>query len=117
VIEIAAYVSTCKTAKEPATQAATAQRKGKHTDAEKELLASCAKSGTCFLVSIDDVPGTWVRAGGRDFIDRHDPRVAERYRNAFQSLCERGYISHEGGSLFTLTSRGLEEANAAGAKP
>ncbi|GAH73820.1 unnamed protein product, partial [marine sediment metagenome] len=66
----------------------------------------------------DQIPGTWVRAGGKDFLDTEtsDPAFAAKYLEAFEKLKERGCIVHESGYLFMLTGSGFEKARELAAK-
>lgn len=86
-------------------------KKKKLSEAEKELMITAAKKGEFYMLSADGVPN-WVRIERKDFCDvkMQDPAIAVKYLDAFKNLCERGYIYHDGGILFRLTSEGFEKA-------
>ena len=81
----------------------------KLTSEEKELIIAAKEIGVFYLVSVDQT-GTWVRAGEKDFVDHNDPAFAATYREAFESLCEHGYIKKESTNYFVLTGSGFEKA-------
>jgi hypothetical protein len=79
------------------------------SDKEKELLISASKKGEYILIEVDK--GEWIRVNGvKDFQDDNDPAYAELFRDAFNSLIEKGYIRHDGGILYKLTGSGFELA-------
>ncbi len=57
-------------------------------------------------------PPDFIRAGRKNFPEDiiDDPAIAEKYHDAFESLCKRGYIRHDDGILFRLTYAGFEKA-------
>lgn len=111
MIDIASLLAAlCKTALTGGRKVVEAYQKKKLTDEEKQLLIAASQSGEFHLFSIQQVPGTWVRAGGKDFLDENDPAYAAKFLEAFRSLCERGYIVHEGGQLFMLTGSAFDRA-------
>ena len=111
MIDLASLVMLCQTALAGGSKVIESYKK-RLSEAERELLIAAAQQGTFHLLSIDQIPGTWVRAGGKDFLDTEtsDPAFAAKYLEAFRNLCERGYIVHEGGHLFMLTGSGFEKA-------
>lgn len=67
------------------------------------------------MMSVGQIAGTWIRVGSKDFIDEiepRDPAVAAHYMDAFRSLCERGFVLHEGDKLFVLTGIGFDRARS-----
>ena len=74
------------------------------------MLIAVAQKDEFRLLSVDQIPGTWVRTDGKDFLDTGDPAFAAKYLEAFRNLCERGYIVHEDGHLFMLSGTGFEKA-------
>jgi hypothetical protein len=115
MIDIASLITLCKTvgdALKTGKGVVEALQKKKLSDQERELLLAAAKKGEFFLTSVDQIPGTWIRVDGRDFVEAGDPAVAARYMEAFRSLCERGYVRHEGGHLFMLTGSGFDKARS-----
>jgi hypothetical protein len=87
-------------------------KKKKLSDEERELLIAAAQQGTFHILSVNEITGSWVRVGGKDFVDTKasDPAFAAGYLEAFRNLCERGYIHHESGVLFKLTGTGFKKA-------
>jgi uncharacterized protein YjhX (UPF0386 family) len=81
----------------------------KLSDREREILFECAQEGELYILK-DDAFGSRVRAGKKDFLEQTDPAVQERYLEAFQLLSQRGFIRHEDGDFYRLTSRGFERA-------
>lgn len=110
MIDIASLVTLCETALAGGSKVFEAYRKKKLSEEEKELLIAAFQRGEFFLLSVAQISGTWVRADGKDFLDQNDPAYAARFLEAFRSLCERGYIVHEGGKLFMLTGSGFDRA-------
>ncbi len=112
MIDLASLVMLCQTVLAGGSKVIEGYKKKRLSEAERELLIAAAQQGTFHLLSVDQIPGTWVRAGGKDFLDTEtsDPAFAAKYLEAFRNLCERGYIVHEGGHLFMLTGSGFEKA-------
>jgi len=110
MIDIASLMALCQTSLAGGSKVIEQYKKTKLSEAEKELLIATAKKGEFRLLSVDQIPGTWVRTDGKDFLDTGDTAFAAKYLEAFKSLCERGYIVHEGGHLFMLSGTGFEKA-------
>ena len=112
MVDIVSLVALCQAALAGGSKVIEQYKKTKLSEAEKELLIAAAKKGEFQLLSVDQIPGTWVRAGGKDFLNTKtsDPAFAAKYLEAFRNLCERGYIVHEGGHLFMLTGSGFKKA-------
>ncbi|MBA7599084.1 hypothetical protein ES703_06111 [subsurface metagenome] len=110
-MEIIALASLCKLAIEGGTKVLEEYKKRKLSEAEKELLIAAAQLGEFQIMSADEVPD-WIRVGRKNFPEdiAGDPAIAEKYHDAFESLCKRGYIRHDVGILFRLTSKGFEKA-------
>jgi len=104
MIDIVALASLCKLAIEGTDKALEEYKKRTLSEAEKELLIAAAKNGEFFVIHLNEAPDS-IRAGGKDFIDHKagDPAIAAKFFDAFMSLCKRGYIRPEKGSLFRLT--------------
>lgn len=118
MIDIASLVALCQTALSSGSKFIESHKKKKISDAERELLIAAAQQGTFLLDSVDQISGTWVKAGDKHFLDAEtgDPAFAAKYLEAFRSLCERGYIVHEDGHLFMLTGTGFEKARKLAAR-
>ena len=86
------------------------------SDAEKDLLIAAVPDGEFYKIPVNEIPGSWIRAGGKDFLDTHDPAYAARYLEAFGNLCKRGFVVHESGVLFVLTSAGFKKAKELAAR-
>ena len=110
MVDIVSLVALCQAALAGGSKVIEQYKKTKLSEAEKELLIAAAKKGEFQLLSVDQIPGIWVRANGKDFLDTGDPAFAAKYLEAFRNLCERGYIVHEGGHLFMLSGTGFEKA-------
>ena len=82
---------------------------------EKGLLVDAARDGEFHKLSVNELPD-WVRAGTRDFCSIDDPAFAAKYLDAFRSLCERGYITHDVGTLYRLTHVGFKKARQLAAR-
>ncbi len=108
---IASLITLCQTALSTG-KFIERYKKKKLSDEERELLIAAAQQGTFHILSVNEIPGAWVRAGGKDFPDTEagDPAVAAGYLEAFRNLCKRSYIVHEGKCLFMLTGTGFEKA-------
>ncbi len=90
-------------------QAAGKETEAKFSTEEKELLIAAAKDGVFHRISVQEIPGYWIRTGVENFVDENDPVYAAKYLEAFDDLCQRGMISHNDG-LFKLTVSGFEKA-------
>ena len=102
-------ISLCQIAVKGGRKAIEQYKKKKLSEAEEELMITAAKRGEFYILSVDEVPN-WVRIERKDFYDVNDPAIAIKYLDAFKNLCERGYIYHDGGILFRLTSIGFKKA-------
>ena len=111
MIDIIALAEICKLAVEGGNKVLEEYKKRKLSKAEKELLVATAKDGKFLIIRVNEAPDS-IRAGGKDFPDdiTGDPAIAEKYHDAFESLCKHGYIRHDDGILFRLTYRGFEKA-------
>jgi len=89
---------------------AVAPRSRPLTGEEAELLIACAQEGDILVFSGVQQLGTWVRAGGRDFVHQDDPAVAAVYLDALDSIRRRGLCRHESGILHVLTGSGFRVA-------
>ena len=109
--DILYLASLCQSAIKGTSKVVEEYKKGKLSEAEKELLIAAAQLGEFHILSADGVPN-WVRVGRKDFTDHKafDPAIAAKYLDAFTSLCKRGYIEHDDGILFRLTYTGFEKA-------
>lgn len=88
-------------------------KKKKLSETEKELLIAAKEKGEFLVLSVDEVPD-WVLVGEKHFSDNetNDPQIAIKYMEAFKNLCNRGYISFDGGHQFMLTVSGFKKARA-----
>jgi len=111
MIDIVALVSLCKLALEGGNKVLEEYKKNKLSEVEKELLIAAAKDGEFRIMSPDGVPN-FIIVGRENFPEdiTGDPAVAEKYHDAFTSLCKRGYIRYDDGNLFRLTYGGFEKA-------
>jgi len=110
MIDIVSLVALCQVALTSGNKAREMYKKKKLSDAERELLITAASKGTFLFISLDQ--GTWIRAGDQDFpsTENVDPALTAAYIEAFEHLCERGYIEHDSEMLFKLTVAGFKEA-------
>jgi len=111
MIDTIALAASCKLAIEGGNKLLEEYKKKKLSETEKELLIAAAEDGEFLIIRVNEAPD-FIRAGGKDFPDdiTGDPAIAERYHDAFESLCKRAYIRHDDGILFRLTSKGFEKA-------
>lgn len=105
---VASFITLCQTA----GKFIESYKKKKLSNEERELLIAAAQQGTFLILSVNEIPGGWVRAGGKDLPDTETgaPAFAARYLEAFGNLCKRGYIVHKSGCLFMLTGTGFDKA-------
>ena len=108
-MEITAIIAICKTALDGGTKIYAAIRARSLSDRERELLVHASRDGD-FYVLRTNMHGSWVRAGTTDFFDLSDRAHQAYYLDAFRSLCQRGFVHHEGGHLFRLTGAGFAKA-------
>ena len=111
-MDIIALASLSKLAIEGTNIALEEYKKRKFSETEKELLIAAVKDGEFHVMHVDEVPD-WIRVGGKDFgfvPPDGDPAIAEKYHDAFESLCKRGYIRYDVGILFRLTYKGFGKA-------
>ncbi len=111
MIDIIVLAEICKLAIEGRNKVLEEYKKRKLSEAEKELLIAAAEDGKFLIIRVNEAPDS-IRVGGKHFPDdiTGDPAIAEKYHDAFESLCKRGYIRHDDGILFRLTYRGFEKA-------
>lgn len=106
-----ALITICKVALEAGNKTVNTLRRRRLTKEEKELLVAASQEmGAFHVCSVDAIPGGWVRAGHRNFLDETDNAHNAKYLEAFRFLCERGYIEYRGGKLFVLNILGYERA-------
>ena len=77
----------------------------------KELLIDAHKSGEFYLIS--GRGRTWIQITDVDFPDdpeNCDLAIIATYREAFNSLCDIGYIRQESTNYFVLTGYGFKIA-------
>jgi len=117
MIDIISLAALCKLAIEGGNKALEAYKKKKLSEAEKELLIAAARDGEFLIIHVDGPPD-WIRVGRKNFPDdiTGDPAIAEKYHDAFESLCKRGHIRPDSGKLFRLTSKGFEKARQLASK-
>lgn len=116
MIDIASLTTLCQTALSSGSKLIESYKKKKLSDAERELLIAAHQQGTFLICDVNEIPGSWVRAGDKDFLDTGDNAFAAKYLEAFRNLCERGYIVPGGGRLFMLTGTGYKKARELGAR-
>ncbi len=109
MIDVVSLVAVCQLVISGGNKAIKEIVKKKFSETEKELMITATKNGEFYILSVDEVPN-WVRIERKDFCDVNDPAIAIKYLDAFKNLCERGYIYHDSGILFRLTSVGFEKA-------
>ena len=117
MIDVVSLVTLCQVAIKGGSKVIEKYRGKKLSEAQKELMIAAAKNGEFYILSVDEVPN-WVRIERENFCDSkmQDPAIAVKYLDAFKNLCERGYIYHDGGILFRLTSAGFKKARELAAK-
>ena len=106
---IAACVALCQAA-HAGGKKVEAYKKRRLSETESELLRAAAQQGQFLLMSLNEIPGPWVRVGNKDFLDPNNPAYDAKYVEAFMSLCNRVYVRHVDGCLFLLTDSGFEKA-------
>jgi hypothetical protein len=109
MIEITALITICKSALSGGSALYDRYRKRAFSSEEHELLINAAREG-CFYILHTSIYGSWVRAGTKDFFQQSDRAYQAFYMDAFRSLCQRGYVVHEGGHLSVLTGAGFRKA-------
>jgi len=104
-------IALCKLAIEGGDKVLEEYKKRRFSETEKELLIAAAKDGEFLILSADEVPD-WIRVGKRIFPAdiTGDPAIAAECHDAFESLCKRAFVRHDGGRLFKLTSKGFVKA-------
>ena len=111
MVDLITLVTICKEALAGRNKVVNIFRKRRLTEEEKELLVATYKGkGKFYFCSIDAIPGGWIRAGSKEFLDNKDYAYNAKYLEAFRFLCERGYVEHKSGKLFMLTSSGYKRA-------
>ena len=108
--DIGALVTICAAARKSGPELLAKVRAARLSQEAQDLLAGAADTGEYHVLEKDQGSHLLVRAGGLDFAAPNDPEQCARYLQAFKSLCERGYIQHQSGLLFTLTPAGFEAA-------
>ncbi len=111
MIDIIALASLCKLAIDGGNKVLEEYKKRKFSCEEKKLLVAAPPKGEIQLITLNE--GNFIRVGNKNFPDdkSKDPVYDfERYFEAFESLCKRGYIRPVENYLFTLTREGFEKA-------
>ena len=109
--DLKALIAICRTALAGGNKAVSTLRKRRLTKEEKELLVAASHElGTFHFCFVDPVARGCIRAGSKQFFDSNDHAYSTKYLEAFQSLCERGYVEYRSGKLFVLNSLGYERA-------
>lgn len=105
------------------------QEAKKHDDAtrgakdffETEILRKAFNAGSIqslYILSVDQIPGEWIRIGNEDFLRKDNPVFHYQYRDAFDRLITKGHIKWESGKLYRLTAEGISAAqNTAFSQP
>jgi hypothetical protein len=81
------------------------------TSEEHDVLIRARDRGEIHMFSSAQT-GQFVTIGPVHYLDPKDPSVAVRYRDALDSLIERGLVRHEAGVLYQLTGDGFKIARA-----
>lgn len=81
------------------------------TDDAKQLLRAAAEDDGNISV-IETRGGSYVQAGGRDFVEPKTPREAARWKSALEELLNQGLAAPRGhkGVVFDITHRGHQVA-------
>ncbi len=106
---IATIATLCETAAK-AGQALIQWRADQLTEDERELLIAASAMGMIHLTR-SDMYGRFVVVNGEAKVS-NDPVTGMRYFEAFQSLCQRGLISHDQGGLFRMTIKAIDLGRA-----
>ena len=77
---------------------------------ETELLIAASEDGEFLHITVDGIPGGWIRAGRSDFMDLNDPAYAAQYLEALEQLIKRGYIVQKKPQFFMLSDSGFKQA-------
>ena len=85
-------------------------KSGRLSKEEKDLLTAAASKGQFRVWRVGQVRGEWISADRKHFNKQEDPAHDARYREAFKSLCERGYVTHLRGETFMLSGSGFDKA-------
>lgn len=109
-VDLGILITICEKAISAGNKLVKKYRNKKLSDEEKELLIAASRRGEFHILSVDQIPGSWVRVGNKDFLNPEDPAFSAKYRDALRFLCERGYVKHEEGRLFALTGSGFSKA-------
>jgi len=84
------------------------------SEEEKELLVAASQNeGEIFMINTQQVDFIRIR---RNYIKDEEPSSAAPYREALEDLVERGYVKHDRGVLYKLTSAGRRQARSLGSK-
>ncbi len=110
MIDIANLASLCELAIEGGNKILDEYKKRKFSYEENKLLVADPLKGEIHLLILNE--GNFIRVGSSNFPDdkSNDPADFEKYLEAFESLCKRGYIRHDSGALFRLTDTGFKKA-------
>jgi hypothetical protein len=117
MLDIAALAALCELAIKGGNKALEEYKKRKYSNTEKELLIAAAKDGKFHVLRLNE--GDFIKVGNKNFPDDESRDLVydfERYYEAFESLCKRGFIRYEGGELFILTRSGFDKARQLVAK-
>jgi len=77
---------------------------------ERALLVGANKAGSLRIQDLDQTTSPLVKAGDSVFSTPQEPESRARYFQAFESLCDRGYVQHQSEASFSLTWDGVARA-------
>lgn len=83
--------------------------KNRLTREEKELLIVASNNEDIHKLSADEL-NSFIRIGNKNFPNDNNPYRSTLYSEAFDSLCNRGYVYSITGNLYKLTADGLKKA-------
>lgn len=73
---------------------------------EKEVLARAAENNGKIYKLVVNGPSPWIRVGGKDYCNENDPSYNVTYTETLEKLIIHGCVTHQGGALYVLTSKG-----------
>lgn len=109
------FVAECASAARAAAPLLERVRNRVLSPIEKDMLrTAAANEGGIYVLTADSIPKAVIHAGGRHFGIPEDARSCVAATEAFEKLCRAGFVAHEDGDLFRLTSDGFRRADKLG---
>jgi len=108
--DVTSLVKRCEAAARLGARALEKAREALLSPEERALLVAANKAGSLRIQDPDPTMIPLVTAGDSPFATPQEPESRARYFQAFESLCDRGYVQYQSEASFALTWDGVARA-------